>query len=45
MSLIDLIFTNKLDNIISHGTLPKIADHEGVLVSLNTQSKKSKQNT
>ena len=40
MSLIDLIFTNKLDNIISHGTLPKIAEHEGVLVSLNTQSKK-----
>ena len=45
ISLIDLIFTNKIDDIICHGTLPKIADHEGVIVSLNTKSKKIKQNS
>ena len=45
MSLIDLIFTNRSDNIICHGTLPKIADHEGVLVSLNTKSQRNKPNT
>ena len=45
VSLIDLIFTNKSDNIICHGTLPKIADHEGTLVSFNIKSQKIKPNT
>ena len=45
VSLIDLIFANKPDDIICHGTLPKIADHDGTLVSFNTKSIKQKQNT
>ena len=32
VSLIDLIYVNKLDEITCHGTLHKIADHDGVLV-------------
>jgi hypothetical protein len=43
VSLIDLIFVNKPDDIICHGTLPSIADHEGTLVCFNTKSKKPKQ--
>ena len=43
VSLIDLIFVNKPDDIICHGTLPNIADHEGTLVCFNTKSKKPKQ--
>ena len=31
--LIDLIFTNNVDNIQSQGTLPPIADHEGIFVN------------
>jgi hypothetical protein len=31
-SLIDLAFTSNLDKIRSHGTLPPIADHEGIFV-------------
>ena len=42
ISLIDLIFTNMTDDIVCHGTLPKIADHEGTIVCLNTKSTKSK---
>ena len=45
ISLIDLIFTNKMDNIICHGTLPKIADHDGTIVCFSTKSKKDKQKT
>ena len=41
-SLIDLIFVTDQDSIKSHGTLPKIADHEGTFVSFNC--KKAKQN-
>ena len=41
--MIDLIFVNKPDDIICHGTLPSIADHEGTLVCFNTKSKKPKQ--
>lgn len=43
VSLIDLIFT-KIDDIICHGTLPKIADHDGILVSFSTKCQKMKQN-
>ena len=33
-SLIDLFFTNSVDNIECHGTLPKIADHDGIVMRL-----------
>ena len=45
VSLIDLIFVNKPDDIICHGTIPKIADHDGTIVSFNTKSEKQKQKT
>ena len=45
VSLIGLIFINKPDDIICHGTLPQIADHDGTLVSFNTKSHKPKQKT
>ena len=45
ISLIDLVFTNKLDNITCHGTLPKVADHDGTIVCFSTKSKKVKQKT
>ena len=45
ISLIDLIFLNKSDDLICHGTLPQIADHEGVLASFNLKSQKIKPNS
>ena len=45
ISLIDLIFVNKPDDIICHGTLPRITDHDGILVSFNTKTTKPKQNS
>ena len=45
ISLIDLIFVNESDDVVCHGTLPRIADHEGVLVSFNIESKKQKPKT
>ena len=42
MSLISLIFVNKPDDVVCHGTLHRIADHDGVLVSLNTKIAKQK---
>ena len=42
VSLISLIFVNKPDDINCHGTLQRIADHDGVLVSFNTKSLKPK---
>ena len=45
VSLIDLIYVNQPDDVICHGTLAKIADHEGVLVSFNTKSVKQKEKT
>ena len=42
ISLIDLIFTNTFDNIVCHGTLPQIADHEGTIVCFNIKCEKSK---
>ena len=41
ISLIDLVS----EDVVCHGTLPKIADHEGVLVSFNTESKNPKPKT
>ena len=45
VSLIDLIFSDRLDDIIVHGTIPGPADHEGVFVSFSTISTKQKQRT
>ena len=39
VSLISLIFINQPDDVVCHGTLHKIADHDGVLVSFKTKSK------
>ena len=43
-SLIDLIFEFNTDSVVCHGTLPQIADHDGVLVSyiITTQKPKPK---
>ena len=40
VSLVDLIFVNQQDDVICHGTLPKIADHDGVVVSFNIKTEK-----
>ena len=42
ISLISLIYVNQPDDVICHGTLHRIADHDGVLVSFNTKSPKPK---
>ena len=42
VSLISLIFVNQIDDIDCHGTLHRIADHDGVLVCFNTKSIKPK---
>ena len=43
-SLIDLFFVSNTKNIVCHGTLPKIADHDGIVVSydISIQKQKSK---
>ena len=45
VSLISLIYVNQPDDILCHGTLHRIADHDGVLVSFNTKSIKPKHKT
>ena len=45
ISLIDLFYINNPDNVICHGTLPSIADHDGTLASFNLKSKKKTQKT
>ena len=45
LSLIDLFYLNNSENVICHGTLPKIADHDGVIVSFNVKSQKQAQKT
>ena len=40
LSLIDLFFIVNPENVICHGTLPRIADHDGIIVSFNIKSKK-----
>ena len=45
VSLISLIFVNQPFDVVCHGTLPKIANHDGVLVSFNTKSQKQSLNT
>ena len=39
-SLIDLFFVSNLTPVVINGTLPKIADHDGVLCSFRTKSEK-----
>ena len=45
VSLIDLIFINNMENIVCQGTLPKISDHDGIIVCFNTKSLKTKTRT
>ena len=45
ISLISLIYVYQPDDVICHGTLHKIADHDGVLASFNTISVKPKPKT
>ena len=42
ISLIDLIFEMNTERVSSHGTLPKIADHDGIIVSYDLESEKNK---
>ena len=44
-SLIDLFFVSNLTPVVTYGTLPKIADHDGVLCSFRSQSEKPKPKT
>ena len=37
ISLIDLFFADSTDDIICHGTLPKISDHDGIVASYNIE--------
>ena len=39
VSLIDLLFVNSQDLVEEYGTLPEIADHSGILLSLNLKLK------
>ena len=34
-SLIDLIFVDRPEEVLVHGTFPKVADHDGVFMSLH----------
>ena len=45
VSLISLIYVNNPDQVICHGSLHRIADHDGVLVSYNIESKRPKPKT
>ena len=40
VSLVDLIFVNDQDDVVCHGTLPQIADHDGVIVCFDMQTEK-----
>ena len=41
-SLIDLIFVDNTDNMTGHGTIPKIADHDGTFVTFHCNRQKTK---
>ena len=45
MSLIDLLFVQNEDLVTGFGTIPKIADHEGIVLSLNIKREKLKTKT
>ena len=44
-SLVDLVFVQNQDFLTIHGTLPKIADHDGTLVSFHSTRQKEKPRT
>ena len=44
-SLIDLIFADKVDNIVLTGTLPPLSDHCGTMISVNTLTFKPRPKT
>ena len=44
-SLIDLFFVKNKDLVLCHGTLPKIADHDGILCSFNVIKSKEQVRT
>ena len=44
-SLIDLFYADKTEDIVCHGTLPKIADHDGILASYKLNLQKTKART
>ena len=44
-SLIDLFFADNFEDIDCHGTLPKIADHDGILASFKLDTQKPKART
>ena len=41
-SLIDLVFVDRIDDVVVHGTIPGPADHEGVFTSFTTISSRPK---
>ena len=41
-SLIDLFYTDSINDIVCHGTLPKIADHDGIIASYKFDLQKPK---
>ena len=45
ISLIDLFFADDIHDIVCHGTLPRIADHDGILASYNLNLQKPKAKT
>ena len=42
-SLLDLIFVHNIDNVRSHGTIGKIADHEGIFITFHCTQDKPKE--
>ena len=45
ISLIDLFFADNIEDIVCHGTLPRIADHDGILASFKLEMQKPKART
>ena len=45
MSLVDLIFVYNQNDLACHGTLPQIADHDGVIASFKFQTEQPKTKT
>jgi len=44
-SLLDLCFVHSIDHLSSHGTLPKLADHEGIFVTFHNNLTQTKLKT
>ena len=45
ISLIDLFFADSTEDIICHGTLPRISDHDGIVASYNIELNRPKTNS